>query len=254
MYKTPGRQGNLRPRRPHPLLGRQPGEPAQHPRQAVHRVLLRLPHQPQPARGALGEVEVREVLRGRRLQRPVRQRPRRHGDRADHRARRLLQERLRQHQPHPRDGQAPSGALHHQRRLRPARRREGARIHPLDEGDLRHQGREALHRRMERRVQGLQARRPGLGAVPRALRQARDQEHPHPQGPDDHPAEQGRLRRRRRRPGRHRLPEPQLHRRALRPAAARRLLLDRGAGDQRLRAASPSCCPSSTSGRATSAR
>ena len=66
------------------------------------------------------------------------------------------------------------------------------------------------------------------------MRQARHQEHPRPQGPDDHPAEQGCLRRARHRLRCDRLPGPELDRRALRPAAARRLLLDRDAGDQRL--------------------
>ncbi len=51
---------------------------------------------------------------------------------------------------------------------------------------------------------------------------------------------------------RDRLPEPELHRRALRPAAPRRFLLDRGAGDRTSMAASRWRCRSSTRGRTTS--
>ena len=53
-------------------------------------------------------------------------------------------------------------------------------------------------------------------------------------GPTILPLEPRRVRRRRHRRRRHQLPEPELHRRALRPAAPRRFLLDRDAGDQRL--------------------
>ena len=83
--------------------------------------------------------------------------------------------------------------------------------------------------------QGLEAQRLLVLPLPRAVRGARDQEHPRPQGPDDLAAEPRRLRRPRRRPRRVALPRPELHRRALRAPAARGLLLDRHAGAQRLR-------------------
>ena len=82
--------------------------------------------------------------------------------------------------------------------------------------------------------QGLAAQRSSRLQMLRAVRQARHQEHARPQGADHHPAQQGRVRRARRRLCGHRFPEPQLDRRALRPAAPRRFLLDRGPGDQRL--------------------
>ena len=64
----------------------------------------------------------------------------------------FYKERLQHHRAQLLGGEELSGPLHRQRRLRPARRREGAGIHPLHEGDLRHQGREAVHGRVERRA------------------------------------------------------------------------------------------------------
>ena len=172
-----------------------PENQKQHPRQAVHRVLLCLPHGAEPEGAAVGEEQVREIQRRRSLSRPVHRRSRRRGDRPVDLSQGFLQERLQHDRAQRRGRQALSGALHRQRRLRSARRREGARIHPLHEGDLRHQGREDVHGRMERRLQGLEAQRSRCLQMLRALRQARHQEHPRPQGPDDHPAQQGCVRR-----------------------------------------------------------
>ena len=68
--------------------------------------------------------------------------------------------------------------------------------------EVRLQGRQALHGRVERRVARLQARPADLRALLREVHRARHQERPRPQGPDDLAAGQGRLRRRRRRQGR----------------------------------------------------
>ncbi len=58
-------------------------------------------------------------------------------------------------------------------------------------------------------------------SLPRAVPEARHHQHPCPQGTNHHPARQGRLRCPRRRPRGNRLPGPELHHRALRPAEAR---------------------------------
>ena len=101
---------------------------------------------------------------------------------------------------------------------------------------VRHQGRQALHRRVVRGLARLEADRRGGEPVLRQVRRARHQEHPRPQGPDDLAAGQGRLRRLRRRSRRDGLQRrAQLHRRARRPAADRGLLLHGDAGAQRLR-------------------
>jgi len=76
-----------------------------------------------------------------------------------------------------------------------------------------------LHGRVERRQPGLQAFGPVGLPVSRARREAGHQEHPRPQGADHHAARSRCVRCGRYRPLRHRLPEPELHRRALRPAA-----------------------------------
>ena len=66
------------------------------------------------------------------------------------------------------------------------------------------QGRQALHRRVARRLARLQADDPWAYALPRGVHRARHQEHPRAQGPDHLAAGPRRLRRRRRRQGRHR--------------------------------------------------
>ncbi len=81
-----------RPRRP---VGRAAGEPAQHPRQAVHRLLLRLP--PQPVAGVRG-LELRRVpLPGRRAadEGPLHRRLRRPRDLPARASRRVLLQGLR---------------------------------------------------------------------------------------------------------------------------------------------------------------
>ena len=109
---------------------------------------------------------------------------------------------------------------------------EGARG---ERGPLGLQGRQALHRGVAGRVARLDDEGPRGVPVPGEVPGARDQEHPHAQGPDDLAAGQGRVRRRRRRPRRDGLPRPELHRRARRSAADRGLLLPGDAGAQRLR-------------------
>src|SRR5215217_2112503 len=72
----------LRPRHPHPLLGREPrelGEGRRAVREGLDRVLPRLP-EPGTARDPLADREVPEVLRGGLRQGHVRRGPRRRGD------------------------------------------------------------------------------------------------------------------------------------------------------------------------------
>ena len=102
---------------------------------------------------------------------------------------------------------------------------------------VRPQGRQALHRRMARRLPRLAARRPVGLPVLRGVPRTRHPQHPRAQGPDHPAAGPRRLRRRRRRPRRLGLHRPELHRRALRAAAAGGLLLDRHPGAQRARRA-----------------
>ena len=96
---------------------------------------------------------------------------------------------------------------------------QGARGSACTFREAQDQGRQALHGRMARRVQGLQAHRQGVLPVPRGGAEARHQERPRPQGPDDPAAQPRRLRRRRHRRRRDLVPGPQLHRRTLRLAA-----------------------------------
>ncbi len=83
-----------------------------------------------------------------------------------------------------------------------------------DAGPDAPEGRQALHRRVARRLAWLQARRSVVTAIPGRVHQAGHQEHPRAQGADHPAAGPRRLRRRRRRQGCHRLPRAQLHRRA----------------------------------------
>ena len=77
----------------------------------------------------------------------------------------------------PRDGDAGPGGAQEERR------------------DVRLEGRQAVHRRVEQRLARLQAERPGRLPVPGGRPEPRDQEHPRAQGPDDLAAGQGRVRR-----------------------------------------------------------
>ncbi len=97
---------------------------------------------------------------------------------------------------------------------------------------------------------GWKLKRPGGGAVPRALHRARDQEHPRPQGPDDLAAGQGRLRRLRRRPRGDELPGAQLHRRARRACRGSRT----SASWRRRSPTSTRACRSSSAASCTPAR
>ena len=102
-----------------------------------------------------------------------------------------------------------------QPQLRPAQRRGRPRPAARGRREVRPQGRQALHRRVARRVPRLEARRPVGVPLLRGVPRARHHEHPRAQGPDDPAAGPRRLRRRRHRPRRHRLHRPELHRRAL---------------------------------------
>ena len=117
----------------------------------------------------------------------------------------------------------------------PPRRRRRHRAAQEERRAVRFQGLQALQRRMERRLAGLEADRPGGVPLPGDVPGAGGQEHPRPQGPDDLAPGQGRVRRIRRGPRGHRFPGPELHRRARRPAADRGFLLHGDAGAQRLR-------------------
>ena len=157
MYTKDGEK-LLHRRRAHRAVGRPPGEPAQHPRQAVHRLLLRLP--PQPVAGERA-VAVRGVpVPGRRAADAghLRGRVRRPRDLPAGAARRVLLQRLRSDRggvrPHP----GPPGQADLQPLLRPAQRRGRPRPAAGRRRALRAQGREALHRRVARRVPRLEAR------------------------------------------------------------------------------------------------
>ena len=218
MFRTAGRLRDIRGRRAHPFLGRQPGEPAQHPRQAVHRVLLRLSFALSPP-GAVGEEKFEKYGAEDDLSTTCSSTARRHGDRAVDLSQGFLQERLQHHRAQRGDGEeairtassstAPS--------IRAMATRASRYIHFRE--DLRHQGRQALHRRMERRIQGLQAHRQGGLQILRAGEKLGIKNmHVH-KGPtiiplnkdafDVHDVDYAAT-----------VPEPELHRRALRPAAA----------------------------------
>ena len=203
MY-TQGRQQLLHRRRPRRAVGRPAGEPAQHPRQAVHRLLLRLP--PQPSPGVRG-LDLRGLpLPGRRaadegpLRRTAtsttRSSSRPHlgefyykgfgqTEEASELAEAHPDKLTYNHYFDPRNGEAGPGPAARGRR------------------EVQPQGRQALHRRVARRVPRLEARRPVGLPVLRGVPRARHHEHPRPQGPDDPAAGPRRLRRRRRRPRGH---------------------------------------------------
>ena len=73
-----------------------------------------------------------------------------------------------------------------------------------DAETVRPQGRQALYRRVARRVPRLAARRPVGVPLLRGVPRTRHPQHPRAQGPDDPAAGPRRVRRRRRRPRRHR--------------------------------------------------
>ncbi len=216
-------------------MGRAAGEPAQRPRQAVHRLLLRLPPQPQPRLRALA---LRGVpVPGRRAphEGPVHRRLRRPRDLPAGPARRVLRQRVRPDAGGVRARLGEPGQAHVQPLVRPPGRGTwSGPAAPGRRGDAP-QGRQALHRGLARGLPRLQAQRPLDLPVPRGLPRGRHQEHPRPQGADDPPARPRRVRRGRRGPRRDRLHRPELRRGALRAAAPGGLLLDRHPGAQRLR-------------------
>ena len=208
-----------------------------------------------PAGDALADREVPEVLRGRPDEGRLRGRPRRRGD-------------LPADVP---EGVVPDGFNTTEQNGALAEKHPGkfivnTRWDPR-EGDA---GLKELEENVERwgskgvklytaewrgRVPRLDAEGPRGLPVPGEVPGARHQEHPRPQGPDDLAAGQGRLRRRRRRPRRDRLPRAELHRRARRAAADRGLLLHGDPGAQRLRRVCPwSSAGSCTPGRSSSPR
>ncbi|CAA9237848.1 MAG: Predicted amidohydrolase SSO1643, partial [uncultured Actinomycetospora sp.] len=229
----------LRRRFPHALLGRVAGELGARRRavrQGLDRVLPRLPVAG-PGRDAPEHRGLPEGLRGPADARGLRRGPRRRRDLPVDLPARVVQERLQHQRAQRRAGEEAPGEVPREHALRPARRRRrDARVRGQRRA-LPAAGREALHRGVERRLARVQALRPGVLPVPGARPGARDPQHPRPQGPDDLAPGQGRLRRLRRRPRRHRLPGPQLHRRARGTAAHRGLLLHGDAGAQRLRRA-----------------
>ncbi len=97
------------------------------------------------------------------------------------------------------------------------------------------QGRQAIHRRVERRVSRLHDARRHRGTLHGAVPETRHPQHPRAQGPDHPPAEQGFVRCARHRLRGDRISRSELHRRSLRHPADRRFLLDRRAGAERLR-------------------
>ncbi|CAA9216866.1 MAG: Predicted amidohydrolase SSO1643, partial [uncultured Actinomycetospora sp.] len=234
-----GRREVLHRRQPHALLGRvarELGGGRRAVRQGLDRVLPRLPG-PRPGRDAPADRGVPEGLRRAADARGVRGGPRRRGHLPVDLPARVVQERIQHHR-------AERGALPQVPRqvprelaLRPARRRRRhAGVREERRGVPASRG-EALHRGVERRVPRLQAHRPRVLPLPGARPGAGHPQHPRAQGPDDLAAGQGRLRRLRRRPRRHRLPGPELHRRARGTAAHRGLLLHGDAGAQRVRRA-----------------
>ena len=169
--------------------------------------------------------------------------------------RRVLRQGVRADRGGVRAGREASGQADLQPRLRPAQRRGGPGPAARGRRAVRPEGRQALHRRVARRLARLASSTTrGRTRYFEACRELGIKQHPRAQGPDHPAAGPRRVRRRRRRPRRHRLHRPQLHRRALRPAPAGGLLLDRHPGAQRARAAWPWRCRSSTPGRGTSRR
>ncbi len=169
------------------------------------------------------------------VQRPVRRRLRRRRDLPADLPDGLLRQRLQHHRARRGAEGEVSRPVHPQQRLGPARRGGRPRRLRGEGGEVRHQGRQALHGRVAGRLARLAPDRPVGGAVSREVRRAGREEHARPQGPDDLAARQGLVRRLRRRPRGDELHRPQLHRRARRHAAGGRLLLDRRPGAQRLR-------------------
>ena len=211
------------------------GEPAQRPRQAVHRLLLRLPPQPSRRSRRCGRYEKYALHRRAADEGPVRatatsttrssSRPSSNDfylngfgqtEEASRPEPRHPDKLTYNHNFDPRNGEAGSTAPRGRRAVGPAR----ASSSTPPSGT-------ATPAATSSTTRGL--------PVPRGVPQAGHQEHPRAQGPDDPPAGPGRLRRRRHRQGGHRLHRPELHRRARRPAAAGGLLLDRHPGAQRLR-------------------
>ncbi len=188
-----------------------------------------------PARHALADREVPEVLRGGlrqgRLRGWLRRRRPVPADLPEAVVHRGLQHRRAQRP----DGREVPGQADRERSLGPARGRGRPQAARGGREALRPEGRQALHGRVAQRLAWVEAHGPRVAALPGEVPGARDQEHPRAQGPDDLAAGQGRLRCLRRRPRGDELPRAQLHRRARRPAADRGLLLHGDAGAERLR-------------------
>ena len=147
------------------LWDARPGEPAQHPRQAVHRLLLRLPPQPQPRSPRCGPYEEYLYQGGERLMKDLFE-----DGYVDHA---IFQPAylgefyttgLRADRGGVRARPGPPGQADLQPQLRPAQRRGGPRPAARGRRAVRAQGREALHRRVARRLPRLEARRP-VGAT-----------------------------------------------------------------------------------------
>ena len=156
-----GRREVLRAGHPHPLLGREPrelGAGRRGVREGLDRVLPRLPG-PRPAGDPLVDRGLPEVLPGALREGHVRGRPRRRGDLPADVPEGVVRERLQHLRAGRRDGGPPPGPADRQRALRPARRRPRAAPARGGPREVRLQGREALHGRVERRLARLQALR-----------------------------------------------------------------------------------------------
>ena len=225
-------------------------------RQGLHRLLLRLPPEPSPEEYVWPTREVRPLRRRGHDPGPLRDRLRRPGDLpADVPARTSTRAGSTPPSRTPTSAAKHPGKLHRQRRLRPARRR--GRPRPAQRRCTSSTGSRASSSTPPSgtATRGLEARR--LLVAYRYLEEcagARDQEHPRAQGPDDLAAGPRRLRRRRRRPRRHRLPRAELHRRARAACRGWRTSAGSPRRSPTSTAAWRSPCRSSTPGRATSPR
>ena len=155
-----GRREVLRGRRPHALLGRERGEHQEQVRRGLHPLLLRLPQEPEPRGLRLVAGEVPQVRRGHPDEGPLRGRLRRRGHLPADLPDRLLPRGVQHH----RAGRGPQGEVPGQVRPQHLLRAApwGGRPGPVrGEGpQVRLQGREAVHGRVARRLQGLEVTDP----------------------------------------------------------------------------------------------
>ena len=129
--------------------------------EGLDQLLPRLPGA-RPGRDALVDRGLPEVLPGALREGHVRGRPRRRRRVPADVPEGVVHDRLQHGRDGRRDGGPAPGQADRQRALRPARRRPGAAPARGGPREVRPQGREALHGRVELRLARLQARRPDL--------------------------------------------------------------------------------------------